>query len=554
MQCIGAWTDSQTTDEGAHLGAGLSYWRTGDFRLNPEHPPLVKLLAAAPLVGRAQLQPTADAALWAARDQWTIGRLVLYQQLNARTETQFALWLARLPMIAIWLTLGLVVWRWAEERAGRWGGALAAVVFAFEPTLLGHGHLITTDVAVAAGLTTTFWLGTRLVDRPRWRLVFLIATVFSLTQLTKFSALLLWPLLFGLLALALTTAHQRWNWSWWRRTLGVTLLVSAALTWIVYGFERVPAAADPRIDRLWHERDTIVGTPELQKLPGFVQWIATATPPGSDLRTWLTSASHIAIPAYSYWRGFFSVASHNAVGHAAYLFGEQASQGWWYYFPIALAVKTPLPIIALVLALIIVAAARWRHLGRPKHLFVYLPVVLYLLWSLTSKINIGVRHLIPILPMTFVALGSLGPAAKQLWHRWALAVTVAAVPLVTLLAWPNTIGYFNAAAGGTNGGQRIILDSNLDWNQDLWRLRDWLDQRGTPPAMIALFGSVPVEVVHLDHDPVPSDEQVRINGRPHRLVIISKGILYSVDQPFQWLRELQPSARIGSSILVYDLR
>lgn len=480
--------------------------------------------------------------------------MVLYQQLNPATETQFALWLARLPVILLWLGLGIVVWRWAEMRTTAWGGAMAATVFSFEPTFLGHGHLITTDVAVAAGMTLTLWLATRLVAKPSWSSVILLALSFGLTQLTKYSALILWPALFSLFAIAATGRQAGWTWKWWRRTLGATIVISAALTWTVYGFERLPPSADPRIDRLWYERDALAGSPQLAQLPGPIQSLVKATPPGSGLRNWLNRASTFPIPAYSYWRGFIAVASHNAVGHVAYLLGEQKSTGWWYYFPIAAVVKTPLPLLLLFGAAGYAAAQRWRQLGEPHYYLLYGPIVLYAGWSLTSKINIGIRHLLPLYPLLIIATAHLVRVATRRWQKIGLTIAVLALPIVTLLAWPNTIGYFNALGGGTAGGHRIILDSNLDWNQDLWRLRDYLKTNGTPPAMIALFGSVPVEVVHPNPTRIPTDPEVATTGRPRGLVIISKGVLYSVDLPFRWLRTIAPSARIGSSILVYDFR
>ncbi len=554
VQCIGAWTDSQTTDEGAHLAAGLSYWRTGDWRLNPEHPALVKLLAAAPLLFSSRLQPTADPALWANRDQWSIGRLLLYQQLTPPGETKIALFLARLPIILIWLGLGLVVWRWAAARTSEWGGMLATVLYAFDPTLLGHGHLVTTDVAVAAGMTATFWLATKLVNRPRWRMVIWLAVIFSLTQLTKFSALILWPLLFGLLAVVVVTAQTGWTWSWWRRTLFITMAISAITTWTVYGFEVQPANSDPRIAQLWSERDALASSPELTTMPPLIQSLTRATEPGSRLRAQLESFARVPIPAYSYWRGIFALTSHNFWGHAAYLFGEQSSQGWWYYFPVAIAAKTPLPVLGLGVVLLALAWPRRRQLWVPRHFLLIIPIIGYLVWSLTSRINIGLRHVLPVYPLFYIAAASLITWINGRWAHWALWLTVASLPIIVWAAWPNTIGYFNVLAGGTGGGHRILLDSNMDWNQDLWRLRDELQAAGNPPAMIALFGSVPVEVVLPRPNRIPTDNEVATAGLPRGLVVISKGILYSVDQPFHWLRKLSPSKTIGSSILMYDLR
>ena len=553
LQCIGARTDSQTTDEGAHLAAGLSYWRTNDFRLNPEHPALTKLLAAAPLIPFRQLQPTADSALWANRDQWSIGRMLLYSQLDPRRETPWILWLARLPIVLVWLCLGWIVWRWAEERTSAWGGAVATVLYAFDPTMLGHGHLITTDLGVAAGMTATFWVAAKLVQRPSWRWVASVGLVFSLTQLTKFTALVLWPLLFAVLAVAAATARTGWNWSWWRRTLLATVTIGAITTWSVYGLEVQSARADPGVHRLWAGRDALAISRELTTMPPLIQRVVSVTEPGSGLRRMLVSMSRLPIPAYSYWRGIGSTISHNAHGHPAYLLGRRSQHGWWYYFPVAILVKTPLPVLALGLVLAFAVWRRRRVLGSPRHLLLIVPMLGFLLWSLSSQINIGVRHVLPVYPLFCISAASLVRLGARRWQRWALGLAVASLPIITWAAWPHTIGYFNALAGGTRGGHRVLLDSNLDWNQDLWRLRDELDRRSTPPARIALFGTVPAEVIHPHPGTVPTDSLVAIAGPPRGLVIVSEGLLYDDRLHFLWLRSLRPTRAIGASILVYDL-
>ncbi len=562
IQCIGAWQDSQTTDEGAHLAAGLSYWRTGDFRLNPEHPPLVKLLAALPLVPWQQLQPSADPMLWLTHDEWNIGRLVLYHQIPL-SETQRVLWLARVPMIALWLTLGICLWWWADRRAGPWAGTIAATLYSFDPTFLGHGHLITTDIAAALGFLTTCWAAERLMKHPSWGRVFGLAVIFAFSQLAKFSLLILWPLVFGIFIFAILRKLGSMNWFWWRRTLGVTVLISLVTTWMVYGFQVQRINQDPRIDKLWVERDQLAESPDLLSMPPVIQFLVRTTAEGSSFRQHLEKFTQTPIPAYSYWRGFFSLASHDFWGHTAYLLGKQSFRGWWYYFPVALFVKMPAPTLLLSIMLIVTTFISWfgrdrstqkRNIMTSANVWLVIPPVIYFLWSLNSHINIGVRHILLVLPFLYVGIAQSITQQRTWWFQKILILLVASLPLVALSAWPNTIGYFNFVAGGTSGGHRVLLDSNLDWNQDLWRLRDYLKEQNYPRASIALFGSVPVEIVHPHPENVPQDDQVARQGQPHQFIIISKGLLYSVDLPFTWLQKISPTKQIGSSINVYDLR
>lgn len=566
VQCIGAWQDSQTTDEAVHLAAGRSYWQTGDFRLNPEHPPLIKLLAATPLLFRADTRIDTASRFWANYQEWQVGIQLLYASPYSDAHARMVMFLGRLPMIIVWATLGWVMFAWSRSRWGHLAGLVALTVFAFDPNFLGHGHLVTTDVGLTLGFVTTIWLADRFFRQPSWPRLAWLALVFGLTQVTKFSGVLLWLLLplLGLLRLAYGRSVFTGRW-WWMMIAGCVLMTSI-LTWGVYGFQVQRIDTDPRIAQLWQERQRIIDQGGLEDEPPIVQRIVRWSDPTTATGQFLMRASHWSVPAYSYWRGLASTTSHDVYGHPAYLLGQTRDEGWWYYFPVALLVKTPL--VTLLLVLLSFGFGLFRFFRWPRGTtwstripfdawLLGLPPLLYLAWAMTSHINIGVRHIFPVEPFLFLAVGSLATWSRlpspRFW-RGVIIVLCALLPITTWRAWPRTIGYFSEVIGRQENGYRYLLDSNLDWNQDIWRLQSFLDQHRFPEVHLVLFGSIPYRTVFPTTLDVLTTTDIERGVRPTGIVIISAGQLYNQDGPFAWLRDYHPTWRVGSSINAYDFR
>lgn len=569
LQSIGAWQDSQTTDEAVHLAAGLSYWQTGDWRLNPEHPPIFKLLAALPLLTLTSARLDTNGEVWRQGNEWLVGAEFLYRlPAQVRYGTRWLMFLGRLPMIGLWLLLVLGLYGWSRQRWGEWPAVAVAAAAAYDPNLLGHGHLVTNDVGLALLFLLVCWRLDRFVHQPSWRELLFLVSLFALAQGMKFSAVILWLIVPFVTVLRLIQPGGLFSWSWWRR-LVVGLIVGASfVTWMVYGFGLQRIDRDPRVTRLWQERQTIVDQGTVDQQPPFVRVLIGWSDPDSAGGRWLMNFSRWTVPGYWYWRGLASASSHNYFGHAAYLLGQTSERGWWYYFPVALWVKIPLPLLAAVLIWIAWQAStvvrRWRKrqlhwagLWSAAGWTMFFPPLLFLVSSMTSHINIGLRHIFPTYVFLPLAVGSLLTAAKRWRPRLAVWTTAGAIILpitVGWAAWPNTIGYFNGFGGGTTGGYRFVLDSNLDWNQDIWRLRAWLDRRRFPRVHLALFGSIPLDAVFPERRPVPTDDQIASGERPRDVVVISAGQLYNEDGPFRWLRTYRPTWRIGSSITAYDFR
>lgn len=563
VQCIGAWTDSQTTDEAVHLSAGLSYWRTGDFRLNPEHPPLIKLLAALPLLPFRNLPLMTSGAAWNEPNEWTIGAHFLYRQsMNNFSLGRLILFGGRLPIILLWAAFGVTLY-FCCRRWGEWAATLALVAFAADPNWLGHGHLVTTDVGVAAAFFFVILAVEAYVRRPTWGRVSILAGLFAAAQVTKFSALILWlivPVL-GWLALAYHPSVFRWR-HWWRM-MGMTIGAGLIVTWAVYGFEVKSMTRDRQLAAMWQSRRTFIAEDRSPSDRPFLERVIVATPPGTWFGNVIDHAGQWSVPAYSYWRGIIALDNHQFWGHDAFLLGQASTLGWWYYFPVAFAVKTPLLTVLALLAsagfgmavFTVRCRARrpWRAVVPLTGWMFGLPPIVFFLWSMTSHINIGVRHIFPVYPFVWMAVGRLASKPFGRLRPWMTALVIGGGLIVTAAAaWPHTIGYFNALAGGTSGGHRILLDSNLDWNQDIWRLQSWLRHNQVTSYSLALFGSIPQASIFPQAKPIPGTSEVDRGIQPTWPVIISAGQLYNLEGPFRWLRGYRPDTTIGTSIYVFD--
>lgn len=537
-----------------HLAAGVGYWRAGWWLVNPEHPPVVKLLAAAPIFAQPDLSFPSQLNPAIEPNQWDLGRTLLYDH-DPFGRGRWTLFLGRLPMIAIWGALAWLLWRLADRRWGTWAGLLGVSLLLFDPTFLGHGHLITTDVAAAVALLAVVWRLERLVEQPNWRNALWLSGLFAIAQLTKYSLLWLWLIIPLLLILAHKLA-QDFTGQWLRRTLGLIVAVTVIATWVAYGFELRAPASDPRIERLWTEQRELAARVNGQPST-IVERLAVAAQPDQPLGRWFERASHWPIPAYSYWRGAFAVLSHNYSGHGAFLFGQTSGQGWWWYFPAALALKTPLLTLSLFAVSVWFAGRQVRkvQLTNWRGWIWFVPPLSYFIWSLGSHINIGVRHILPVYPFMFLGIAWLvrSSAPWWIWRKWLIPGLMLTSLAVALAAYPNTIGYFNATAGGTSGGHRYLLDSNLDWNQDIWRLRRWLDRHNVTDYSLALFGSIPAEKIFPEAKPIPPESLIAAGYRPKGPIIISAGQLFNRDGPFAWLRDRPVQARVGSSIWIFNL-
>jgi 4-amino-4-deoxy-L-arabinose transferase-like glycosyltransferase len=470
--------DATTFDETAHLGAGISYLETGDFRLNPEHPPLVKLIAAAPLALLHRGGGDYDSPVWTGSrdsdsdgdahrshaDEWRFG----FQFLNgapsdaSRRDPGTRLTPARGAILGLGVLLALVVYAWARALFGPPAGLVALALAVTCPTLLAHGRLVTTDLPAALGFTGTAWLVWRWTGVPSWRRALAAGAALGAALLFKFSCVMLAPLIVILAAIAVACGRLNVK----RAVAGVALIAATSYItlWAGYGF-RFAASRDPGYVLEWHDLEA-----------------DTPTSPAI-----VFAREHRILPE-AYLFGF-SFARSQSTGRLVFLDGEQSLAGWYRYFPEAFFFKTPLAFIAL--AVWAIAAGLSRTRGKSFDGWcVALPPLAFAALAVESRFNIGHRHVAPIYPFLCVAIA---PAASWLEERGARAVAVAALIASCFvsfaLASPRYLSYFNVAAGGGHRATEHFVDSNVDWGQDLIRLKRWMSAHGVAEVDLAYFGT-----------------------------------------------------------------
>jgi hypothetical protein len=453
--------DSATEDEGVHLYAGVVLWDQGRTSVNLEHPPLAKLLAGAAL-------RMAGTGSYPAAETWE-GRQYAeaVAQFSHATEPALArkLAYARLPFLILTFLLAALVAFLSAALSGRAASVAAAAVFLFMPLVIAMGHLVHTDLPVAFFLTAAFAVPLLLASRPEnSRAMIPLATAgafLGLALLTKFSALIFVPFL--ALALALLPARH-----WRERLLSIAIagVVAAGVLWggMTVAFRSADAAYAARVAEALNA--PVAGAlmaPPLTRPLGFY---------AAGLETFLQ-------------RGELAV---------NYFAGDFSTRGWWFYFPLAFLLKTPLPFLLL---LVITAVVRWKRGFDRVDLMLLLPVGGYLFVSMGSTYNIGVRHLLPVFPFLIVWVSRMFAASgRQAWPAGAAArrlcmagaALVAGLAASTLAAAPHYVGYFNLLAGGRETATFILSDSNVDWGQDNRRLYARLSERDLLPATTLLMG------------------------------------------------------------------
>jgi hypothetical protein len=516
-----ARSDSAVMDELAHIPAGYGYVEHFDYRLNPEHPPLVKVLAGLPLHFLHPNFPT-DSTAWTTdvNGQWDMGRAFLYESGN---DAQTILGWARVGPMLLTLLLVILIYAWSAELLGPLWGLVPALLFGLSPSVLAHGHYVTTDVAAAFGivLATRYFL--KYLKEPSRESLFVAGIAFGVAQLAKFSAVLLVPYFMLLLAIfallrgepSITTNRlQRLFRGVLRylRTLVVVFAVGYVV--IVYPTYFLFTRGYPA------EKQLSDATSILTSFGG------GPTPAGAickpirclaDLDIAMVK-SPITRPLAQYYLGVLMTLQRSIGGNTDYFMGQVSAAGWTSYFPTVYAVKEPLPTLAIVLVGLLLGlwgllrtlsrrAASLSHFFRtylvehPARFAMLLFVIIYWAWSMKSPLNIGFRHLFPTLPFIYIlAAGAwkrwittvrLGEVAGFLQTFWAwvkrfFAAWLKLLLLAVLLVWfffetvaaaPYFLSYFNQLGGGTANGYRYVTDSNYDWGQDLVRLKQWVDAR-----------------------------------------------------------------------------
>ena len=500
-----AWTDSAIFDETAHIVAGYTYVKHLDYRFNPEHPQLVKMLAGLPLLFQNLNFDTSKGYWNGLNEQWWAGNEFLYKSGN--NADQIIFW-ARIGPILLALLLILFTYYIAKELVGRWWALLPPLLLAFSPILLAHGHYVTTDIAAALGILLSIYTFNNYLENPARRTAILAGLTFGFAQAVKFSSILLMPYLF---LIAILFYFIKDNVPFYRYLWRTILVMAIGYIIIVYPLYLLTTWNYP-VEKQLSDTSALIQNFRFPLL--------------ANLNIWLAGNKTLR-PFGEYLLGVLLVAQRSAGGNNAYFLGELSSHGWWYYFPLSYLMKEPLPTLLLIflaafLSLIKILRGFAQGLKKSCQKFLeYLKIsfpettflifiAIYWLSSIASPLNIGVRHIAPTLPLIYLlAAGTLRKwfnnqpnqitvtsweqitkAVNGIFNFWLKTLILSALLiwliLETSLAAPYFLSYFNNLSGWRTNGFYYITDSNFDWGQDLKRLQRWAAENLGPEEKIAV--------------------------------------------------------------------
>lgn len=462
--------DSQTTDEGVHLSAGYTYITRDDFRFNPEHPPLVKVLAAIPLLFvKPNITPEME-TYWNRSqnflyDSWQenrdFGEALLYKAGN--NPDQILFW-ARLPNVIITFLLGLTIFLLVRKYWGELAAFAATTIYAFDPTITAHGHLVTTDIPLALTFLLATYCAWQFLQQPTWKKAVLLGITTGLALLTKHTAVILFPVFVGLWIVAAIQHPKETRRGIWAK-LTISLVVIWALIWAGFGFHDRLVSATNSVTSDSIAAEQIADAAALRPYSS-----ATTSNQTIDHAYSLIRPALLILPG-DYLKGLFLLLHHVDSGQGAYLLGQTSTTGWWYYFPTLFIFKTPLP------TLLLLAVAIW--LLAKKRPIEWLPLSLavaagvFLLSAMSSKANLGVRHIMPVYPLIFIIIGWAFYSAKTNL-KYVMTALIVWLVLIFATSFPTYLGYYNTLAGGSGNGYSIATDSNIDWGQDLHRIASYI--------------------------------------------------------------------------------
>jgi hypothetical protein len=542
LAVMGMGRQAPTFDEQGFLVRGLAYLRGEHRQIRVGHPLGLNALNASLLIHDNTIQLPVDDPSWQGNNFHRPAELFLWEIGN---QVERVMFLARLPTIWLAALMTAVAGRWAREITGRqWAGILAMALLAFDPNILAHSQLATTDLGLAAATLFVGYALWRYGRQPTWPHILLFAVAFSLLINTKFTAGLFVPLI-GLNLLFI------WLAAWRNRENGRFTAVS----WQI--FVAFPLTA---FVALWAAYSFQIGT-----LP-------------ADLPT-LPQLGGLTLPLSHYLEQLLDIGGRLQKETPAFLLGNYSTNGWPYYFPVAFLLKTPLPTLLLLAAAAIlwlrgaVAGRRPFNLGQ----LIALPPLGYFAFALTSEINLGYRHLLPILPFTAVFIAAVLTRANDELQitNYKLPITNYQFAIPLLLLWlaanalwihPHHLAFFNGLAGGADNGWRYLADSNIDWGQDLANLKGWMDDNGVDHIWLSYFGegrpeyygisytgldSFPPRLMNpaarpfYPHDPAPGVYAISATNL--------QGVLFQNHGLYAWFREREPIDKVGYSIFIYEV-
>ena len=509
----------------------MEWLERGTYTFEPLHPPLARVaVALGPYLSGIRL--TSQTGVWSQ------GNEILFEQ----GRYLHNLGLARLGTLPFFILAAFLVWRWSRHRYGDGAALAASVLFTTCPVVLAHAGLATTDMAATAGLTAALLAWINFLDRQVSGNAILVGAATGFAVLCKLSLLLFLPasalplLLWRFLARRGASGDPKADRLPWQRGIALIALTATIVVWAGYRFStgRITDAAS----RPHAALDRVVGR-------------------GGALHDWAYKIIELpVIPAPALFKGILQVRQKETTGHRGYLLGQTRQKGWWYYFPVALGVKTPIPLLILFgIGVFYLARSAWLE----RNWIAAAPfsaAVSILLVCLPSHINIGIRHILPIYPLLAITAGAgCARFVSSVRPKYGALVVV-----LSLLIWqaassvrvhPDYLAYFNEVAG--QHPEKILIDSDLDWGQDLLRLSTTLERMHIPALSVAYAGSTNLDLHRFGLPPfqVLLPHQRATGWIAISLFCLKTGGFGMPADSYSWIEAYQPVALVGRSIRLY---
>lgn len=511
---------SFTSDEPSHIASGYAYLDQGATWTIPlrGHPLLLDAWIALPFYLAYTEAPLATLPGWQEDNTQFVQAFVPYieaQLANAETAT-------RLPTILLTVLLAAVVSRWAEDLSGRTGGRLALATLLFDPTLLAHGMLATNDAGVTALGTAALFATYRLIRHPKTKRLVTTGGLLGMTLLAKGSGIIWLAGSLGMMGIAGLQAaireqpgaeRRRALGRWFGYGVGATIVALLGV-WAAYGFEIGPL-------------------PQL--------------------------GLSIPAPAPTHWQGIFAQSS-GADERWTYFLGQVRRGGHWAYFPVAMALKNPIPLLLLAIWGGIHRLRTGLQRGFRQPALVIFPV-LYAGVAVWTGVNIGYRHMLPLHPFLYLLISAVPGRRRR--ARYARAGMIAALGLVSATTAPFHLSFFNILAGGPSQGWRYLADSNTDWGQGkkyLYAYEQSIDQTLNFSGPEGYVGLAAYQIDYTPLPPIPSNPEAIlkpwIHPAPGRYVISHNslsGLGMIAPDNYAWFRYHKPERIIADVLSVYQV-
>jgi len=521
LMIMSARGDSATFDEVAHIGAGYSYLTQKDGRLNPEHPPLIKMMSVFPLLF-LNLNFDATQPFWATQNvndrQWAAGNSLLYESGNDADKILF--W-SRLPIMILAVLFGLVIFWWTRKNHGAKAAFFTLLFFVLSPTFLAHSRLVTTDLGAAFAFFLSVIFFIRFLEKSNRKSAILFGVVFGFSLLVKFSLVILLPFFIILIIWKLFEN--------WKLKIGNLILASFAALAVIYVFYIPLVWNYPLEQNLADAHFTLDQYKTAQFAPKIDFWLLS---------------SPITRPLGQYLHGFLMAAQRTAGGNSAYFLGEVSSKGWVSYFPVLFFTKELIGLYILMFLAVILDFKNRKKLNDTNTKIFLFFIAYYWAWSLWSPLNIGIRHILPTFPFIYILI------SKSITRKLIIFAIITWMAIEVGLVFPYFLSYYNQIGGGWKIGYKIATDSNYDWGQDLKRLKFWVEDNNINKIYIDYFGGGSLkyyfgnkaEPWRYEKGPPPTGSYFAVSANS----------LVGAEDLYYWLKDKNPVARAGSSIFIFS--